>query len=222
MSQGGPYVAVPELQPDGQSYIYRAKRHAPIPSDLRFVVADCIHNLRAALDNLTFQLVRCYGPPGLVEFPVCRDRQDFDAFALRHFQKLPQEAIGKFEALQPYHGPYPRWHPIRHLNRLWIADKHRASLVAGAAPGMPISYWEVLSGNPDCVVYTGQPVDEGVIVAAAWVKAGKQAEFEGHVSISVGIDERGPVMYRMLPSQLITFHQVVRNMAINELRPFFR
>ena len=222
MSHGGPYRAVPEVQSDGQSYIYRAETNFPIPPSLSFVVADCIHNLRASLDNLTFQLIHCYGPAGLVGFPVCRDANDFQLFTATHFQKLPPEAVAEFERLQPYHRSDQRWHPIRLMNRLWNRDKHRARLVSGALPGGVISLWEVESGDPQCLIYPDVSVEDGVVVAAAIVRPGEQAKFKANITIGIGINEPGPTLSRILPSTLINMHAIVRYEALDRLKPFFR
>src|SRR5882672_12019746 len=51
------------------------------PQELSFIAGDAIHNLRAALDNLTWALAGKYGAPNSknkVQFVACKTRNEFE------------------------------------------------------------------------------------------------------------------------------------------------
>ena len=133
-----PYEMVTEEDTDGVNQLLRikAKSGKEPPPELGFLAGDCIHNLRAILDNLIWKLGNLSGCSktklGELTFPVCKVSTAFDDWT-RKFNCLPQSTIGLIGSLQPYQ-PYkgrndPSMHPLWVLNRLWNEDKHRSPVL---------------------------------------------------------------------------------------------
>jgi hypothetical protein len=102
----------------------------PLPDEMALIVSDCIHNLRAALDYLIFELARedsGHPEPERTQFPVFTDPADF--LALRnartkgkgYFRYLTNAHIDAIEAYQPYKGV--NW--TQTLVEISNPDKHR-------------------------------------------------------------------------------------------------
>jgi hypothetical protein len=114
------------------------------PLRLSVIIGDVLHNLRSALDQMTWDLAKTHSgtPPGGTEFPVFWDEARFRArnslgnpvrgsgiFKIRGIA-LPAQRI--IEKLQPYHREEPLSHPLYVLHQLNVIDKHRAINLAAA------------------------------------------------------------------------------------------
>jgi hypothetical protein len=109
----------------------------PPPDSLSLIAGDCIHNLRAALDNLAFELALAYirGPlPSDVEkksaFPIFTKDIADDPQSRKNFDKMTRgispRAKADIEELQPYkRGDSFRSDRLWQLNELSREDKHR-------------------------------------------------------------------------------------------------
>src|SRR5262249_11208554 len=126
-----------------------------VPKDFPLIIGDAVHNLRSALDHLTWDVVSpCKPPrPGDVQFPFCRKADAFEA-ALTHRQinLAGQETVEKFRALKPYPGGDDALYA---LHRLDIADKHQLILTIRAL--MAFDYLNVreqveASAPPDLII----------------------------------------------------------------------
>jgi hypothetical protein len=92
----------------------------PAPFRFNAIVADFIHNLRASLDQLAWQLCGCPAR-AKVAFPV---RESRPAAALDHVHRMTPAAAGLVESVQPYNG-LGREDRLWLLHDLWNQDKHR-------------------------------------------------------------------------------------------------
>jgi hypothetical protein len=92
----------------------------PAPFRFNAVVADFIHNLRASLDQLAWQLCGCPAR-ARVAFPV---RQSRPTTALDHVHLMTPAAAVLVESVQPYIG-LGREDYLWLLHQLWNQDKHR-------------------------------------------------------------------------------------------------
>lgn len=102
----------------------------PVPVEIGLIIGDAVHNLRSALDHLTFQLVLANGktPRSTTEFPI-RDpsKQYTSAFESRKVEDVPTKAKDIFRSIQPAKtGDMTLWN----LQTLDIADKHRLIITA--------------------------------------------------------------------------------------------
>jgi hypothetical protein len=134
------YVQLIPNEFDVQSghYVFRAQRDSVRPDWLSPIIGDCIHNMRAALDYLVWELVAVAGNKGGTsnEFPIFTDSRMFRRHAPIKWLGAPDGADAVFERLQPFYGPnsdpfHPEWRepgrePLAFLHDLDIADKHRS------------------------------------------------------------------------------------------------
>lgn len=99
---------------------------------------DFIHNLRAALDHLAWQLALLSGgwPSIEVSFPICeKNNADARRFIKRCTVGIPDPAVAVIESFQPYHaGNGFRSTHLWRLNKLWNIDKHRHLTPHGIEP----------------------------------------------------------------------------------------
>jgi hypothetical protein len=121
-----------------------------VPDHFPLIIGDAIHNLRSALDHLTWEIVKPLNPPrpDEVYFPFCREAKSFEAILTKRQIKLAsKEIVDKFRELKPYPGGNDL---LYGLHKLDIADKHQLivpvrSLVgfdrldlSDLSPGFPI------------------------------------------------------------------------------------
>jgi len=125
------YDIVQEVNADRTEYVYRAKVTAGFPSRLSVILSDCLHNLRASLDHLVFQLAG--RPTGKavrrVAFPIFENPTEYAKAVDQMLLSVHPKARAIIERLQPYHasnaafsfGP-PLLSVLYHLSNF---DKHR-------------------------------------------------------------------------------------------------
>ncbi len=126
-----PYRTWTEPNADGTRKLFFVEVLDQPPPHLSLIIGDCLHNLRAALDNLAFELAIAHkGEPlsstiaGNSEFPI------FASENLKKFDEMlggvHPSAKAEIEGLQPYNrGHKFRNDPLWKLNKLSILDKHR-------------------------------------------------------------------------------------------------
>ena len=96
------------------------------PMRLSVLLGDCVHNMRAALDNLICGLARTVDPRCTCKgtaFPFRQSEADWDANFERDLAGVPSDAQDIIKTLQPWHDQAS---PLIMLNRLSNTDKHRA------------------------------------------------------------------------------------------------
>ena len=92
-------ISDPELNSKGTRYVMRVHIHENPPFDLGLIAADVVHNLRAALDNLIFEIHRHHGrPPRDLHFPVTFSLVDFTQDGSTTLDKLPTECFWAIRA----------------------------------------------------------------------------------------------------------------------------
>lgn len=100
-----------------------AKINTAVPDHFPLIIGDAIHNLRSALDHLTWDILRPFNPaPDKVQFPFCRKAESFESVLKNRQVKVAGEEIAqKFRDLKPY----PDGNDLLYgLHLLDIADKH--------------------------------------------------------------------------------------------------
>lgn len=127
------------------------------PEDIALAIGDCVHNLRAALDHIVYELSCHYQKKDRVSdtaFPVYADAKDWDekdtqgklkkTSGLHKLRAIPSAALTRIEELQPFKGLEPMFWPRERLlqvHRLDIADKHRSlNLAVANLPQMAVYY----------------------------------------------------------------------------------
>jgi hypothetical protein len=101
------------------------------PFEVLSIAGDAIHNLRSALDHLTYQLaiVGSGKPPGkCVQFPFANNRDAYESEKARKVEGIRPEAVKAIDDLRPYKGGDDVLWRIHELDNI---DKHRFVFVIG-------------------------------------------------------------------------------------------
>lgn len=127
-----PYSFWREDNLEERSAVWRMEIFDPPPLKLSLIVADCISNMRSALDYLMWQLVTNYKagrPSTRTQFPLCTSCESWNKVK-RAIRYLPEEVIKYLEILQPYQAtergaPAGQRTILRLLHDLCNREKHR-------------------------------------------------------------------------------------------------
>lgn len=99
---------------------------------------DAVHNLRAALDLLTFELCHIDGTgpekPKQVSFPVLDDSRKWDK-QTRTLSSIPLSFLQRIADVQPWHTEDPSTHLLTLITALDNLDKHRSTVGMLTMPG---------------------------------------------------------------------------------------
>lgn len=131
---------VGELDRDTGEYVFRIGGDQP-PLYWGITVGEIAHELRAALDNLLWQLVVVRGntPDGRNQFPITESKGAWDSEIKKRerLQGIEPGDVAFIQAAQPYHhGPYwSKRHLLALLQHLNNIDKHRVLHAAFVAMG---------------------------------------------------------------------------------------
>lgn len=124
----------------------------PLPPEIGLRIGDCVHHLRATLDNLAYTIatennaVLTSKERKAVTFPICTHSADWrENVVEKHvLDVLPMGAQAAIEGLQPYHRrPDPDRHSLAILRELSDMDKHRTIPVVtwSYAPASTPTVW---------------------------------------------------------------------------------
>jgi hypothetical protein len=127
-----PYTAIAENEEKTGDRVFRVHVNNQMPIRFGLIAGDSIHNLRAALDYLMWQLVEANGqtPNTSTEFLIGSDANDFTTRCKGKIAKMgiSTDAMTLIEALKPYFGGNDGLYA---LHRLDIRDKHRLLVAVG-------------------------------------------------------------------------------------------
>lgn len=170
--RGDAYQTLKERDAQPGQYVFRLQiREPPDTARWSLIAADCVHNLRAALDNLMWQLgLQRQKPSRLrnLSFPICTSFDAFEQIKGSLERLLPDGAVDVLDQLQPYHrGDSAYWHPLAYLNRLWSSDKHRVPLLVFTLPHGAASHLDG-DGDHQLDIVLG-PFEDGAVIAKAVV-----------------------------------------------------
>jgi len=155
--------------------------------EIGLIVGDVIHNLRSALDHLTYQLVLRNGasPTKQTAFPVFDDATKYTTGLAGKVKGIAQSAIDAIDATEPYQGGKGAGFWVLHY--LDIADKHHALLttlinVTGASFTMP-GFWERGYRGVGGVSFPnfGKPLKDGDVVAT------REAEMDNDMNLILDV-----------------------------------
>lgn len=163
-----PYSVLPEPTDTPGKVAYRLQIARPVPVAVSTTVGDVLHNLRAALESLAFEVARRSHARPLTlalerasTFPICDSPESFDRFfrgaraslyddrgraalrAVQPFVNLEQvhlAGVGLERTFQEESG----WSPLHRLDDLWNLDKHRRLTLTAWWPDL--FYW--MSNGP--------------------------------------------------------------------------
>ena len=110
-----------------------------LPEWWAVAVGEIMHNLRATLDNLVWQLVLAndHQPGSQHEFPVANDEGWYKERSPTKLRDVPEAAFPIIQQVQPYKAPPEllRVHPLWIVHNLNRIDKHHLLHVIAAYPG---------------------------------------------------------------------------------------
>lgn len=112
------------LVADADGRVVRLDGWPPIPSMLPLAVSDAVHNMRAALDHVVYQLAinDSRTPQKQTQFIIADTREAFDGACKSRLAGLTPAHVKMIEAFQPYSGV--EW--IADLRNISNPDKHQA------------------------------------------------------------------------------------------------
>jgi hypothetical protein len=129
--ESGVYEVTFELNQDGTEQIIKLRETKPFPEELTCVIADVIHNLHSALDQLTFilstRIALCANDEALKQcyFPTAWSREHFESRVAKGKEVgiFSDALIDFFKKFEPY--PRGKHEALFRIHELDLADKHR-------------------------------------------------------------------------------------------------
>jgi hypothetical protein len=199
------------------------------PSDLGLIIGDCVHNLRAALDNLALELAiaRKGGPvSNSIEsdsgFPIfsTENPTKFDCM----LRGIDEGAKTIIQELQPHErGNGFRNDYLWQLNCFDIQDKHRLPDVVLFAQGGS-GFWVPDNLTADDIEFFWNPIEDRAKIARypALDKTGAEVDVQITPIPSIGFGQRVPREFRTMPVPiwLASVHHYIIRTVVNPLRPF--
>ncbi len=219
-----PYEVTGQLNRKRSRYELYIRLLKPIPPDIAIVAADFVHNARASLDQMVWQLAKNLGKrtPRSMGFPICTEEDDFICRGKPMITTLPEEARTLIQAMQPYQGPKgmdPKLTYLHVLNALWNEDKHRSVplLPWFPRPVMFIIHRGLLS-DVGRFQYTSRKPEE--IVGFVPIREGADVQLEPRVAVQIGLSKiRG--LDLSLVDTLTQIHHLIRDNIFPRFAPFF-
>jgi hypothetical protein len=219
-----PHLILRYEDPENGDEVWEAWVREPIPIELPTLIGDCVHNLRAALENAAwnFALTKKAKPRNDTAFVICHSATDFQGKSAK-IQDLPTAARNVIKELQPYKRTPndPRADPLWILERLWNDDKHRAPhVVTGVLGGSALNIVEMsgVSGFSDGVNYG--PFEDGDEIARLKIN-GRTPEstvnVEAEFAFGIAFDKTGPGRGAYVDHLLRGLHHYVRDEVFGQL-----
>jgi len=228
-SQGETHTIVPEGDDDPNVQHFRFFLRRVPPRIIGVLIGECVHNLRAALDNLFFT----YAGPHVskrtlreIDFPICVERDVFEAKAASNFKNLPAKGLGLLRSVQPYRREYEgrrwndRWrdphaHPLAMLQRISNSDKHRIPVIA--LINIVETSIAVSTGKAPRVMRANGCLDDGAIAARLdFSDSEPDIHIQAALTFGIALDEWGPISGMPLTEVLIGIHQYIDLAVVGE------
>lgn len=209
------------------------KVHREPPKRLGVIAGDCIHNLRAILDNIVWSLGKAFPPtdpkakPDMLAFPVCTSEDNFKEALkspkYRSISAFPSAAQDLIRAMQPiWTGnslPGPAFN-LGLLNELWNMDKHKSpDLMGGTNHAVALHGYNL---QQPASLAAGMAVLDGREFARGAVPpAGIPSDARVDLSVDVAFHVTGPAKGHIARHLLGAFYYFVRNDVIAKFEPVF-
>lgn len=209
------------------------KVHKEPPKRLGVIVGDCIHNLRAILDNVVWSLGKAFPPtdakakPDMLAFPVCKSEDDFKAALkspkYKSIGEFPLPAQDLIRALQPIWAgnslPAPAFY-LGLLNELWNMDKHKSpDLMGGTNHAVALHGYNLQ--QPASLAAGMAVLDGREFARGALPPAGIPSDARVDLSIDVAFHVSGPAKGQIARHLLAAFYCFVRDDVIAKFEPVF-
>lgn len=193
-----------------------------------FRIGDTLHNLRVALDYLTFRIVAKHpGGPAVqkISFPISEDPTLYPGLQGRRIGKAVPDAFKiAVESLQPYNGANgANSDPLFWLDSLENVHKHRHLLDAG----MAITSIGIRGNDPGVVKITSGtlpagPLDDGAeVYRYVFVDPEKtKTDMKLFAASHVCFNKKGPAGGRIVIHTLESIRDHIRDNVFPKLEPF--
>lgn len=182
-----PYTLKPEATDIPGRYAYRLRYTRPIPVDFSAIVGDVLNNLRAALENVAYEIAR-RGQDGSLrpdqesvpQFPICATPDEFaDFFSSAKRKALySEQAQAALRIVQPFanaemaleagdelwrsYEEEAIYSQLYRLHKLWNIDKHRRLTIM--VWWLKIAYWTSNGETSRRYTPTGNKPEDGAIL----------------------------------------------------------
>lgn len=127
--ESDPYPITQEPDPVRGGFLFRIHVKAEVPENFGLIFGDYVHNLRASLDNLMFELLGAPVTGWVSQFPICSQLAEFVKIEPSLRRQVSPQAFQIIERVQPFHatdGSDPRSR-LRLLHDFWNEDKHHTT-----------------------------------------------------------------------------------------------
>ena len=210
-----PFLYIPHYDLETGRHEIRARKLADPPIRLGVLAGDVIHNYRAALDHLVYE-VAGYGPKGeagrgkRTQFPVFDNPRDFHSNKAVYLKGVPKEAVDLLELGQPYKGGE---RPMAMIARLDDRDKHRALAPVVAAP------WAGRLTTIEAKAKKVEPLDgmtyldEGTVVCVFWTAP--QVHVVAHFELDTTLVFGDPAGDNLSLTDLANFGTLIDTFLLN-------
>ena len=210
---------------DRGKYVFRMEGRAVPKREWSGVIGDVLHNFRATLDYLAWELVDSHTPgggTGKTEFPIFIDRKLYEG-SPRKTKGMSPGALAVVERLQPFNESPRDLHPSENL--LWIlqslvtADKHRSLTLTAEAIG-----WHLEGLPPDVYAVDTSLFHEDFTTTTVTLDPGDTPERYVNVEFVASSDvcfaPRGPTGGGFVLPTLRDIGNHIRDRVIPPLRQF--
>ena len=223
-----PYRVVVD-PPVHHRFIVRLDNAPEIPAeDWAFIVDDCIHNLRVALDYIAWRLAGSDPRDTHTQFPIFTTEQSWNTNSCNMIRRMRPKAQAILKKLQPFNGSDPAHAALSGIRALDNADKHKLLTVVVATP-LDFSVEWVKAGTPDILspqiaLATSTPELSGNTVLASIVDphASNDVEMQATLTPDIAFGEGlfpGPPRTLVIPSLNADVAEVREGIKIFEGRP---
>jgi hypothetical protein len=221
-----PYTITVEPYPEEGRYLLKLRNPKPFPAqDVALLIGDCVHNLRAALDYIVWELAGAELTDRTSMFPIFDDKDKFRTHGAWRIKGVPDEPRALIKRMQPYHaGHGARDLALWAIEHLDAADKHKLLTVT-----LPItdSLNVIFTADPPVVLHASlsipQPLaalkDDTVIAVATLLPPTPHAQVKTEFApeIAFGYDGiSGPFPRFVVPNLKVLLGEVDRVIAAFE------
>ncbi len=203
---------------------------APPTDDLSLIIGDCLHNFRAALDNLAYELAIAHkGEPLASKIAA---KSEFPIFASKNPDKLDELLGGihpcakaEIERLQPYNrGQKCTNDPLWQLNKLSNIDKHRLPHPALFATLSSFGFVAPMGVAVDEIEPIFGAVEDRALIARypAVDDTGAEVDMQFTPTFSIGFGQTAPKQLRgmPIPERLKYIHYYIVRKVLPQLTPY--
>ncbi len=191
---------------------WRADLSEPLPSHWPLLVGDCVHNLRSALDHLTWQLAGAKQQDRTTQFPIFATHVLFDKYGRNQIKSVPRRPRTVIEWLQPCRRANPTDDSLFLVQVFDAEDKHKAITLTGTvvdqlrfipttpiAPGSKLALningenFPVYGGKPNAVIAEGSAILTGPGNASAYYM---DVQIEATFGVAMSAESEGMTVAR--------------------------